>query len=65
MFLALTELHFLCFLLTCPSRTAFFTTCFVKANTELCWDYEYSVGNVEGKSKKCLCGADNCKKRWY
>lgn len=44
---------------------AFFATEFIKAGTELCYDYGYFTGNVEGKSRACLCGADNCRKRMY
>jgi SET domain-containing protein len=46
-------------------RTAFFANDFIKAGTELCYDYGYFSGNVEGKTRACLCGSDNCRKRMY
>lgn len=42
---------------------AFFTTKFVAAGEELCWNYCYEVGSVEGKEIICGCGAANCKGR--
>ena len=47
------------------ARLAFFASEFIKANTELCYDYGYLSGNVEGKSRQCLCGSDQCRKRMY
>jgi SET domain-containing protein len=47
------------------NRLAFFATEFIKANTELCYDYGYLAGNVEGKSRKCLCDAEHCRQRMY
>ena len=46
-------------------RVAFFTSCSVKAGTELCYDYGYASGNVEGKHRECLCGSYNCRKQMY
>lgn len=46
-------------------RVAFFANQFIKAKTELCYDYGYYPGNVADKSKPCLCGAYNCRKVWY
>ena len=37
----------------------------IPANTELCYDYGYFPGNVEGKHRACLCGALNCRKTLY
>lgn len=46
-------------------RVAFFANDFIPANTELCYDYGYFQGNVAGKHRECLCGADNCRKVLY
>eukprot|EP00981_Chlorochromonas_danica_P001676 scaffold369_cov177-Ochromonas_danica.AAC.9 len=46
-------------------RVAFFANDFIPANTELCYDYGYLPGLVEGKHRPCLCGAPNCRKTWY
>ncbi|QQP51286.1 Uncharacterized protein FKW44_012606 [Caligus rogercresseyi] len=42
---------------------AFFAATFIRAGTELCWDYCYIVGQVEGKEIYCECGAVNCRGR--
>ena len=42
---------------------AFFTLKFVPAGSELCWNYNYEIGTVEGKQMICNCGAPNCKGR--
>ena len=42
---------------------AFFTTKFVAAGTELCWDYGYKVGALPGKQIDCHCGEEGCRKR--
>jgi len=42
---------------------AFFTTTFVRAGRELCWDYRYDVGSVNGKVIHCACGSENCRGR--
>lgn len=39
---------------------AFFAFKRIKAGSELCWDYHYPVGQVEGKEIMCYCGAKNC-----
>eukprot|EP01035_Chromulina_nebulosa_P029846 gene29846-39601_t len=46
-------------------RLAFFASEFIPAKTELCYDYGYHAGYVEGKSRQCLCGAEQCRKNWY
>ena len=46
-------------------RVAFFTAEDVPKMTELCYDYGYFEGNVDGKHRKCLCGAVGCRKRMY
>jgi histone-lysine N-methyltransferase SETDB1 len=35
----------------------------IPAGTELCYDYNYMVGSVEGKEIQCRCGAEQCKGR--
>ena len=42
---------------------AFFTIKYVPAGEELCWNYNYQVGSVEGKEMQCNCGASNCRGR--
>uniref|UniRef100_A0A0K2T695 Histone-lysine N-methyltransferase eggless n=1 Tax=Lepeophtheirus salmonis TaxID=72036 RepID=A0A0K2T695_LEPSM len=42
---------------------AFFASSFIRAGTELCWDYCYIVDQVEGKEIYCECGASNCRGR--
>jgi len=42
---------------------AFFTTTYVKAGTELVWDYNYEVGSVQGKRIDCCCGEAECRGR--
>ena len=42
---------------------AFFTTQAIKAGTELCWDYNYTIGSVQGKRLICHCGTSNCRGR--
>lgn len=46
-------------------RVAFFANSLIKAGTELCYDYGYFTGYVEGKHRTCLCGAANCRKEMY
>ena len=36
---------------------------YIKAGTELTWDYGYKVGIVPGKNIKCSCGFKFCKGR--
>ncbi|KAM4047126.1 histone-lysine N-methyltransferase SETDB2 isoform 2-T2 [Anomaloglossus baeobatrachus] len=42
---------------------AFFTKSFIKAGTELTWDYNYDVGNVPETEISCLCGHKKCKNK--
>eukprot|EP01033_Poteriospumella_lacustris_P008112 gene8112-5840_t len=46
-------------------RVAFFTNDHIPANTELSYDYGYFAGNVAGRHRECLCGAEVCRKTWY
>jgi hypothetical protein len=47
------------------ARVAFFAAEFIPAYSELCYDYGYQPGNVDGKHKECLCGSSRCRKVWY
>ncbi|CAN2391627.1 histone methyltransferase activity (H3-K9 specific) [Pristimantis euphronides] len=40
---------------------AFFTKSFVKAGTELTWEYNYDSGSILEKEISCLCGHKTCK----
>ena len=40
---------------------AFFTSHFVRAGGELCWDYNYEVGSIPGKELYCSCGSEYCR----
>ncbi|XP_033645553.1 uncharacterized protein LOC117304991 isoform X2 [Asterias rubens] len=42
---------------------AFFAKKYVRAGSELTWDYNYDVGSVPGKSLICLCGSAECRGR--
>jgi len=42
---------------------AFFSSTFVRAGQELCWDYGYEVGSIADKEIFCSCGAENCRGR--
>jgi len=42
---------------------SFFTSTYVRAGQELCWDYGYEVGSIPGKEIYCCCGAHNCRGR--
>lgn len=42
---------------------AFFTSQAVRAGVELCWDYNYTIGSVQGKRLNCHCSAPNCRGR--
>ncbi|XP_069495430.1 histone-lysine N-methyltransferase SETDB2 isoform X2 [Ambystoma mexicanum] len=42
---------------------AFFTNRYVKAGTELTWDYNYEVGTMPENEIPCLCGVPKCRKR--
>lgn len=44
-------------------KVAFFTSKFVKAGEELCWNYNYVVGSVTGKRVYCFCGERYCSQR--
>ena len=36
---------------------------FIRAGSELTWDYGYQPGIVEGKVMYCYCGSSNCRGR--
>ena len=40
---------------------AFFTSHFIRAGGELCWDYNYEVGSIPGKELYCSCGSEYCR----
>ena len=42
---------------------ALFARSYIRAGTELTWDYGYEVGSVPGKEKLCHCGAKKCRGR--
>lgn len=42
---------------------AFFSSCYIKAGTELTWNYNYDVGSVPGKVLYCQCGSAKCRVR--
>nr|XP_054952751.1 histone-lysine N-methyltransferase SETDB2 isoform X4 [Pan paniscus]XP_054952752.1 histone-lysine N-methyltransferase SETDB2 isoform X4 [Pan paniscus] len=42
---------------------AFFTNRYVKARTELTWDYGYEAGTVPEKEIFCQCGVNKCRKK--
>lgn len=42
---------------------AFFTNRYVKARTELTWDYGYEPGTVPDKEIHCQCGVNKCRKK--
>ncbi|KAJ8299143.1 hypothetical protein KUTeg_023203 [Tegillarca granosa] len=42
---------------------AFFAGQFIRAGTELTWDYNYEVGSVPGKILYCYCGSADCRGR--
>ena len=44
-------------------QIAFFAIRNIKAGTELCWDYAYTVDSVKDRRMECLCGASTCRKR--
>ena len=41
----------------------FFALEYIRAGTELTWDYAYTVGSVPGKTLRCYCGAKECRGR--
>eukprot|EP00095_Tigriopus_kingsejongensis_P009519 snap_masked-scaffold561_size136864-processed-gene-0.7 protein:Tk09519 transcript:snap_masked-scaffold561_size136864-processed-gene-0.7-mRNA-1 annotation:"histone-lysine n-" len=42
---------------------AFFSSTYIRAGQELCWDYCYIVDQVKGKEIYCQCGSDQCRGR--
>ncbi|XP_037083746.1 histone-lysine N-methyltransferase eggless-like [Pollicipes pollicipes] len=42
---------------------AFFALSYIRAGTELTWDYNYEVGSVPGKVMYCHCGSQECRGR--
>ncbi|XP_071990652.1 histone-lysine N-methyltransferase SETDB2 isoform X4 [Engystomops pustulosus] len=40
---------------------AFFTKSFIKAGTELTWEYNYDIGSIPEKEIPCLCGHKTCR----
>ncbi|XP_065169698.1 histone-lysine N-methyltransferase eggless [Atheta coriaria] len=42
---------------------SFFAMQFIRAGTELTWNYNYDVGSVEDKVLYCNCGSSECKGR--
>lgn len=42
---------------------SFFALHYIKAGTELTWDYSYDIGSVPGKNLKCHCEAMFCRGR--
>ncbi len=42
---------------------AFFALDYIRAGMELCWDYCYVVGQVDGKEILCGCGSLQCRGR--
>ncbi|CAF2523681.1 unnamed protein product [Rotaria sp. Silwood2] len=41
----------------------FFTTKTIRTGTELCWDYNYTVGEIAGRRMDCNCGSSECRRR--
>ena len=39
----------------------FFARSYIRAGTELTWDYGYEVGSVLGKELFCRCGTKTCR----
>ena len=42
---------------------AFFASQYIRAGTELCWDYNYQPNSVEGRELYCQCGSTSCRGR--
>jgi histone-lysine N-methyltransferase SETDB1 len=42
---------------------AFFCSQFIRAGTELTWNYNYDIGSVPGRVLYCHCGSLECKGR--
>lgn len=41
----------------------FFATKTIRSGTELCWDYNYTVGEIAGRRMDCHCGSSECRRR--
>ncbi|CAF3349777.1 unnamed protein product [Rotaria socialis] len=41
----------------------FFATKTIRSGTELCWDYNYTVGEIAGRRMDCHCGSAECRRR--
>ncbi|CAF0932717.1 unnamed protein product [Adineta steineri] len=41
----------------------FFATKLIRSGTELCWDYNYTVGEIAGRRMDCHCGSAECRRR--
>ncbi|CAF0955012.1 unnamed protein product [Adineta ricciae] len=41
----------------------FFATKMIRSGTELCWDYNYTVGEIAGRRMDCNCGSAECRRR--
>ena len=46
-------------------KVALFALWDIPARTELTYDYNYAIGDVEGKTLDCHCGAATCRGRLY
>ncbi|ODM97156.1 Histone-lysine N-methyltransferase eggless [Orchesella cincta] len=42
---------------------AFFTNKYIRAGTELTWDYHYEINSVSGRTLYCFCGTPYCRNR--
>ena len=42
---------------------AFFASKYIRAGTELCWDYNYQPNSVKGRELYCQCGSTSCRGR--
>lgn len=52
-----------CVCRSCYSVSIFLFFRFIRAGSELTWDYGYQPGLVEGKVMYCYCGSSNCRGR--
>ncbi|UJR09493.1 hypothetical protein I4U23_013731 [Adineta vaga] len=41
----------------------FFATKTIRSGAELCWDYNYTVGEIAGRRMDCNCGSAECRRR--
>ena len=61
------EIQFMCLIQPLPSPRPIFVvdifSRFIRAGSELTWDYGYQPGIVEGKVMYCYCGSSNCRGR--